>query len=95
MSRATIVIEKVKGNFPPAEWESNKDRMLQSILSQVISKATKAHLYAEERKCLRVGAKLCYQSKLDTVDVLEHANGELPRHSVATVINACTGTPID
>jgi len=95
MSRAAIVIDKVKDNFPPAEWLSNKDRMLQSILSQVISKATKAHLDAEERKCLRVGAKLSYQSKLDTVDAFEHANGELPRHSVATVINACTGTPID
>jgi len=95
MSRATIVIEKVRGNFPAAEWDSNRDRMLQSILSQVISKATKAHLDAEERKCLMVGAKMSYQSKLDTVDSFEHANNELPRHSVATVINACTGTPID
>ena len=95
MSRATIVVEKVKDNFPPSEWKSNKDRMLQSILSQVISKATKAHLDAEERKCLRVGAQMSYQSKLDTVDTFEHANNELPRHSVATVINACTGTPID
>ena len=95
MSRASIAINRLKIEFETHEWANNKTRMLNCILDQVVSKATKAHIDAKEKECMLVGSTLCYDAKLTMVDTFEQSNNEVPDRTVKTLVNACTGTPID
>ena len=93
MSRAQITVQKICKHYPSSEWESNKERILNSILGQVITANTRANLEVEEAKHSRIGTKMSYKAKLDHVENHEKAYDEKPMHAVKTVINACTGLP--
>ena len=93
MSRAQIIVQKISKSYPPEEWESNRERILNSILGQIITMNTRANLEAEEAKHSRIGTKMSYKAKLYHVENHEKAYNERPMHAVRTVINACTGLP--
>lgn len=94
MSRAGLMIEKIKPLYTGAEWNSNRERMLQSILNQVISVKTKEYIDSEIRKCMMVGARLDYHAMLTMVDTYETTHNERPKAKLSPLINACTGSLI-
>jgi len=95
MSRARLLVEKVKYLFVPMTWRDQCDRMLCSILKQIISKKTRRMVELQEAKKLRIGFILDYKSMLGMVDAFENAYGEVPTTEIATTVNACSGVPVN
>ena len=93
MSRARILLEKVKHMYSTYAWPEYCERFQISILKQVISPATRKHIDLEETKKLRIGIIADYQSLLEMVDTFEAAHGEIPTTEISTTVGACSGVP--
>ena len=94
MSRARLLVEKLKYLYPQGSWQDSCDRILMSLLKQVISKKTRMYIDIEEKKKLKLGIFLDYKACLDMVDTYETTHEEIPKQEVVTTVNACSGVPV-
>ena len=94
MSRAEILADKVKPFYPKECWQFSCEKILTSVLKQIISKNTRKYIEHEEMKCLHLGAILDYKAMLNMIDTYEHANQETPQQEVGITADACSGVPV-
>ena len=93
MSRARILVEKVKHMYSTYSWAENCERLQISILKQIITPATRKHIDLEETNKLRLGLLPDYLSLLQMVDTYEAAHDEIPKTEILTTVGACSGVP--
>jgi len=93
MTRARILVEKTKHLSPADSWNDQYEILMISIIKQVISKATRQHIENEQRKLLKIGIILDYESILDMVETFEADNDETPTETIATTVNAYSRVP--
>ena len=94
MSRARLLVEKIKHIFPPMTWVDTCDRMLTTILKQIVDRNTRNFLQTQEMKNLRIGVFMDYSSALGMVETYEATNDCIPKEEIATTVNVCSGMPI-
>ena len=95
MSRAKLIVQKLQHLYQPNSWKESSDRILMSLLKQVISKKTRIYIEIEEKKKLKLGLFIDYKSCLDMVDTFETTHDEVPKGEIVTTVNACSGVPVN
>ena len=91
MSRARLLLEKVKHMYSPISWAEKLDTWQINILKQIVSPATRKHIDAEETAKLRMGLPPDYATYLELADTYESSNNEIPQTETATVVGVYTG----
>jgi len=94
MSRARLLMERVIHLFPPLTWVDTCDRMLTTMLKQIVDKNTRNFLLTQEMKNLKLGLFIDYSSALGMVETYEATNDCIPKEEIATTVNVCSGMPI-
>ena len=94
MSRVAILTEKVKPFYPKECWSFLREKIMTSILKQIISKNTRVYISHEEMKYFNLGVTLEYKAMLNMIDTYETANQEMPKDEVGMTADACSGVPL-
>ena len=94
MSRVAILTEKVKHTYPKECWSFIKEKIMISVLKQIISKNTRIYIGHEEMKCFNLGATLDYKAMLSMIEAYELANAEMPTVEVGMTADACSAVPL-
>jgi len=95
MGRATLLVEKIRPFYSETSWSENSERILISILKQIVSKQTRQHIEHEETKLLKLGVSLDYKTMINTVDTYEVSQDQIPTTEVSMTVNVCNSVPLD
>ena len=93
MSRAKLLVEKLKHVNSPISWPDISEKMLISILKQVISTPTRNHLNMEQFKLIKLGVTMDYRAMLDMVDTFEISHSQIPTTSKPIVLSSIDVAP--
>ena len=96
MSRAKILIERLRRRYHPTIWEQTKRREIQlSILKQVVTPNTINHIHRVEQESWKSGDHMSYTSVLNEVENFELSYAEKPQYDINLKIDPCSGTIIN
>jgi len=95
MGRAALLVEKIKPFYSETSWLENSERILTSILKQIVTKQTLSFIQKEELKLLQLGASIEYESLIDQVNTFEENHNQRPVMDISLKTNICSGLPID
>ena len=94
MARARILVDRLRHMYSAQSWSENCDRIMTSILKQIISTNTRKYVDIEESKKWKLGIVMDFATMLDMVDTYESTHDEIPKADMITSVNACSGVPV-
>jgi hypothetical protein len=92
MQRAEILAERLESLYSEAAWPEIKQRILKSLLFQIIPSSTRKFVEKEEQRLNRIGIDMDFDALINLVEDREMSYSEIPTTDVHTSMNACSGT---